>query len=92
MLENQITVLKTWTERREQFLNKASDSLIQIFQTMRPDAAAQQLTEIGPAVASSVIAKLQPKISSAILAEMKPDDAAKITIILSNAMVTDDSM
>jgi len=89
-LEERIAVLRTWTERRDEFLARSSDSLIQIFQTMRSDAAALQLTELGPGVAASVVAKLEPKYSSAILAEMKPDDAAKITMILTSAMATDE--
>ena len=89
-LEERIAVLRSWTERRDEFLARSSESLIQIFQTMRSDAAALQLTELGPGVAASVVAKLEPKYSSAILAEMKPDDAAKITMILTSAMETDE--
>ena len=84
-----IVELRTWTEKREKFLARANDSLIQIFQSMRSDSAALQLTEVGPIMAASIIAKLEPKISSAIMAEMKPDDAAKITMVLTNSMVTD---
>ncbi|MEM7069142.1 MAG: hypothetical protein AAF478_09680 [Pseudomonadota bacterium] len=89
ILAAQIEVLEMWTKKREAFLSNANESLVKIFQSMRPDAAAQQLTEMGAGTASSIIAKLEPKNSSAILAEMKPDDAAKISLILSNSMVTD---
>ena len=88
-LAKRIKVLKKWTQRRDQFLQNANDSLIQIFQSMRPDAAALQMTELGPGLASAIIAKLEPKYSSAILTEMKPEDAADITKILTTAMDTD---
>lgn len=89
LMAERIDTLKIWTKRREDFLSKANDSLVQIFQSMRPDAAASQLTEIGPAMSAAIIAKLEPKYSSAILTEMKPVDAAKITMVLTNVMVTD---
>ena len=89
-MEIRIAQLKSWTERREKFLEQANDSLVEIFKTMRADAAALQMTEIGPAIAASIISKLGPKQSSAILAEMKPDDAAKITMVLTNIVVMND--
>jgi len=85
-LSERIALLRTWTEKREKFLTKANDSLVQIFQTMRPDAAAQQFTEIGPGMAAAIISKLEPKYSSAILSEMKPADAAKIAMVLTNVL------
>lgn len=87
LMAERIAALKAWTERRDNFLKKSNDSLVQIFQSMRPDAAASQLTEIGPAMSASIIAKLEPKYSSAILTEMKPSDAAKITMVLTNLAV-----
>ena len=85
-LEERIAELREWTQKREAFLVKANDSLVQIFQTMRPDAAALQLTEVGPAMAAAIISKLQPKYSSAIMTEMKPADAAKVAMVLTNAL------
>ena len=85
-----ISELKEWTQKRDDFLALANESVVQIFQSMRPDAAALQLTEVGPAMAASIIAKLEPKFSSAILTEMKPSDAAKIAVVLTNSMETDE--
>ena len=85
-LEKRIKVLKKWTKKREDFLVAANDSLVQIFQNMRPDAAALQFTEMGPGMAAAIISKLEPKYSSAILTEMKPSDAAKIALVLTNLM------
>lgn len=86
-----INTMKKWSAKREEFLESANDSLVQIFQSMRPDAAASQLTELGPGIAASIIAKLEPKYSSAILAEMKPQDAAKITMVLTSALEVDET-
>lgn len=83
-LNSRISVLKNWIEQREKFLAKVDDSLVQIFQTMRADAAAQQFTEMGPAMSAAIISKLDPKYSSAIMTEMKPNAAAKIAMILTN--------
>ena len=84
VMNKRIAVLKEWVQRRDQFLARTNDSLVEIFQTMRADAAASQLTEIGPELSASIIAKLEPKYSSAILAEMKPTDAAKIAMTLTS--------
>ncbi|MBO6814742.1 MAG: MotE family protein [Rhizobiaceae bacterium] len=86
LLAARVEELRTWTEKREKFLVRANESLVQIFQTMRADAAAQQLTEVGPAMAAAIISKLEPKYSSAIMTEMKPQDAAKIAMVLTNAL------
>jgi len=86
-----IEELRSWTLRREQFLKTGNESLVSIFQSMRADAAALQLTELGPVLAASIIFKLEPKISSSILTEMKPADAAKIATVLTSAVETDDT-
>ncbi len=89
-LAGQIEILKTWTKKREDFIAKANESLVQIFQSMRPDAAALQLTEVGTGMAAAIISKLEPKYSSAILTEMKPEDAAKIAMVLTKALANND--
>lgn len=85
-MDERIVQLKTWTEKREKFLAMANESLIQIFQTMRSESAALQMTEMGPVMSAAIIAKLEPKFSSAILAEMEPGDAAKVTLVLTDSV------
>lgn len=92
ILARRIEILKVWTGRREVFLERANKSVVEIFQAMRPDAAASQLTELGPIISAAIIAKLEPKNSSAILTEMKPIEAAKITSILTSSMAKDDNV
>ncbi len=85
-LNAKIEKLKIWTAKREMFLKSGNDSLVKVFQSMRPDAAASQLSEIGPVQAAAIIFKLEPKFSSAIMAEMKPSIAAKIAIVITSAI------
>lgn len=89
-LAARIEELRSWTLRRERFLKTGNESLVSIFQSMRSDAAALQLTELGPVLAASIIFKLEPKVSSAILTEMKPAYAAKIATVLTSAVEADD--
>jgi len=86
MLEAKIAELKKWSKKRDDFLENVNNSLVKIFETMRPDAAALQFSEIGPIISSAIILKLDPRISSAILTEMSPADAAKVAIILTSAL------
>lgn len=91
ILAIQMEELKSWTMRREKFLKTGNESIVNIFQSMRADAAALQLTELGPVLAASIILKLEPKKSSAILTEMKPADAAKVATVLTSAVEADES-
>ena len=81
-----IAELQKWSKKRDAFLENVSESLVKIFETMRPDAAALQFAEIGPIISSAIILKLDPKKSSAILTEMSPAEAAKVAIILTSAL------
>lgn len=86
LLEQKTSELKKWMIKRESFVNKVNNSVVQIFQAMRPDAAASQFAELGPVVAASIISQLPPKSSSAILTEMSPVDAAEVAMVLTSAL------
>lgn len=86
LLEEKTALLEEWVGRRDMFMKNANKSLVSIFETMRPDAAASQLTELNVGLAAAIILKLQPKISSAIMTEIDPKHAAKITSMLTNAI------
>ena len=90
-LASEINALKNWSLKRDLFLKAANDSLVEIYQAMRPDAAALHMTEIGPALAAAIIAKLEPKYASAILTEMKPSDAATIATVLTKVLETNEN-
>ena len=85
-LEERTAALAEWMEKREKFLARANDSLISIFETMRPDAAAQQLTAMDTGLAAAIVMKLKPKISSVIMAEMKAKNAAQIASLMTSAV------
>jgi len=85
-LEEKTALLAGWVNRRDKFMRSANKSLVAIFETMRPDAAASQISELDVGLAAAIILKLQSKISSAIMAEIKPKHAAKITSMLTSAI------
>lgn len=89
-LDERIAKLKEWNRKRDEFLSAANDSLVKIYQAMRPDAAALQMAQLGPKMSAAIIAKLEPRVSGIILNEMSPRDAAKITAYLVSALETDD--
>ena len=91
MLEAKTGVLKEWVDRRDMFMKSASKSLVTIFETMRPDAAASQIAELKVGLAAAIILKLQPKTSSAIMTEIPPKHAAKITAMLTSAIDISDT-
>jgi len=91
LIESKIQELKKWTLKREKFLKSGNDALVKVFQTMRPDSAALQMTELESALAAAIIFKLEPKYSSAILSEMKPAVAAKIAVIITSAVNENDT-
>ncbi|WP_407061896.1 MotE family protein [Brucella gallinifaecis] len=71
-----------WLKRRDEFVNKAQDSLVDIISKMKPDAAAAQMTLIGDEAAAALILKLNPRVSSIILNEMPPEKAAKLARVI----------
>ncbi len=74
-----------WLKRRNDFLAKADDGLVQIYKNMKPDAAAASLNDVKITIASGIIMKLKPSQASLILSEMDPQKAATVTNIMSSA-------
>lgn len=75
-------VLEQWVERREHFVELANETMVGIFENMRADAAAAQLSELSRDIAAALITKLDAKTASDILTEMDPKTAAAISAIL----------
>lgn len=84
-LESKIGELKGWLERREAFLASANETMVEVYQKMRPDAAASQMMELNPMLSAAIVAKLDSRAASAIMMEMKPEAAARITELLASA-------
>ncbi|HSP24602.1 MAG TPA: MotE family protein [Saliniramus sp.] len=85
------TEYEEWLARREEFLRKAEDGVIDIYARMRPDAAAAQLASMDNETASAVIAKLNPRQASAILNEMEPGRAAQLTKTVAGTALTQEN-
>lgn len=77
--------LKRWVKKREDFTNHATESLVEIYSKMKPDAAASQLAAMDELTAAAITSKLSPKVSSLVLAEMDPTKAARLTAIVAGA-------
>lgn len=87
-LEEKRREYEMWLKRRDEFVSKAQDSLVDIISKMKPDAAAAQMSLIGDETAAALILKLNPRVSSVILNEMPPEKAAKLARVIVGAQRT----
>ena len=84
-LEEKRAEYEAWLKRREDFLAKAEDNVVEIYSKMRPDAAAGKLAVLGPDLAAGILMKLDARKSSVILNEMDVKAAATLTQIMAAA-------
>ncbi len=68
-----------WLRRRDEYLSRAEENVIEIYAKMRPDAAARQLTILDYETAAVIVSKLNSRIASTILTEMDAEHAARLT-------------
>jgi flagellar motility protein MotE (MotC chaperone) len=85
LLEARKAEYEDWLKRRNDFLEKADAGLIDIYKTMKPDAAAPRMEEMNPLIAAAIIMKLPARQSGLILSEMDPKKAGVISTIMSSA-------
>lgn len=85
ILDAKTAELKSWVKKREDFTAHATDSLVEIYSKMKPDAAASQLTAMDELTAAAITSKLSPKASSLVLAEMDATKASRLTAIIAGA-------
>ncbi len=76
---------KSWLAKREDFLKRATESLVGIYAQMKPEAAAARLTAMNELVAAAIISKLAPKAAGAVLSEMETAKAARLSSVLAGA-------
>jgi len=69
---------EAWLARRESFLKRAEEGVVNIYSRMNAEAAAAQLSAMDQATASAIIVKLAPRQAGAILNEMEPGRAAQL--------------
>jgi flagellar motility protein MotE (MotC chaperone) len=84
-LEQKRADYQDWLKRRDDFVAKAADGVVDIYSKMKPDGAAPQLTDLPPELAAAILMKLDPRQSGLILTEMDPKAAAKLTRIMAAA-------
>lgn len=81
-LEAKRAEYESWLKKREDFLAAAREDVVSIYARMRPEAAANQLTNLNDQMAAAVLARLNARTSSAILNEMEPARAAQLASTL----------
>ena len=85
VLESRKAEYEDWLKRRNDFLVRAEAGLVEIFKTMKADAAAPQLEEMKLEVAAAIIMKLPARQSGLVLSEMDPQKAGLIATIIASA-------
>ena len=85
ILEDRKAEYEDWLKRRNDFLQQAEANLVNIYKTMKPDAAAPQLENIDAGIAAAIIMKLPARQSGLILSEMNAKKAAIVASIMSSA-------
>lgn len=74
-----------WVVKREKFSAMATDSIVDIYTKMRPDAAASRLEELGDMLAAAILLKMSSRKAGVILNEMKAKKAAEITKVIASS-------
>lgn len=84
-LEEKRAEYEEWLKRRNDFLAKAEENLVDIYSRMRPDAAAERLAAVDLELAAGILMKLQSRQAGTILNEMDSKSAATLTGIMASA-------
>ena len=85
LLDEKKAEYETWLKRREVFLARAEDGVVQIYAGMKPDAAAERLAIVNADLAAAILMKLDSRKASVILNEMDQKAAAALTGIMASA-------
>ena len=84
-LEQRTAEYQDWLKRRNDIHARAQAGLVDMFKTMKPDAAAPQLQEMRMEIAAAIIMQLPARQSALFLSEMDPEKAGMISTIISSA-------
>ncbi|KAA3530855.1 flagellar protein [Agrobacterium tumefaciens] len=85
-LQDRKAEYEDWLARRNHFLEQAKSNLVDIYKTMKADAAAPQLEKMHVEIAAAIIMQLPPRQSGLILSEMDAQKAAIVAGIMSQAI------
>jgi flagellar motility protein MotE (MotC chaperone) len=89
-LEDKKVEYEEWLKRREEFLAQAEDNVVKIYARMKPDAAAERLSELQAELAAGILMKLDSRKAGTILNEMDKKAAATLTGIMAAASRRED--
>ena len=89
-LEQKRADYEGWLQRRNIFLAQAEAGIVEIYASMRPDAAAERLAEVRVELAAAILMKLEPRTAGIILNEMNSKSAATLTTIIASAARPED--
>ncbi|MGO4832412.1 MotE family protein [Rhizobiaceae sp. 2RAB30] len=81
-LEAKRAEYETWLKRREEFMTSAERGVVEIYSKMKPDAAAERLSDVEPMLAAAILMKLNTRQAGVILNEMNRKAAAELTGIM----------
>jgi len=84
-LDDKRAEYESWLKRREVFLARAQDGVVEIYGDMKPDAAAERLAVVNPELAAAILMKLDSRKAGVILNEMDTKAAAALTGIMASA-------
>ncbi len=87
-LEERRNEYQDWLKRRNDFIDKARDDLVEMYKNIKPIDAAPRLAEVDVYVAAAILMKLPPRLSGQILSKMDPAKVAKLTALISSAADT----
>lgn len=81
LLEEKTNEYRKWLARRDDFINRANETVLSFYSNsnMKADAAALQIAALDEETAAAILTKLDSKRASAILNNMEPTHAAKLT-------------
>lgn len=85
LLEDKRAEYESWMNRREKFIEQATENVVKIYAGMKADAAAERLAQLEASLAAAILLKLEPRKSGVILNEMDSKAAATLTSIMVHA-------
>jgi flagellar motility protein MotE (MotC chaperone) len=85
MLETRRAEYQDWLKRRDDFVSKAKDGLVDIYKSSKADEVAPQFNEMDITIAAALIMRLPARQSSQILSAMDAKKAAMVARIMASA-------
>lgn len=89
-LEAKRAEYEDWLARRDEVINRAEDSVVGIYSRMRPDAAAERMSQLDENLAAAILLKLNSRQAGIILNEMDSKSAARLTSIIADVAKSED--